>query len=92
MNLLNRAIILAEGNLPDTTPETPPGMDKLSTIISWVSWGVSIICLISFLVCIGWLAWSAFQGQEVRAGKGMVIALVAMILLGAAGAVIGALV
>lgn len=92
MNRIMTQLVLAEGGLPDTTPSTPPGMDKLSTVISWVSWGVSIVCLISFLVCIGWLAWSAFQGEQVRAGKGMIIALVAMILLGAAGAVIGALV
>lgn len=71
-------------------PEEIPGMDGLSTIINYTAWGVAIICGVAFLGTIGWLAISVFTGQEFRAGKGMIIAIIAMVLLGGAGALVGA--
>lgn len=74
----------------DPTPEEIPGMDGLTTFINYTAWGVAIVCGIAFLGTIGWLAISVFTGQEFRAGKGMVVAIVAMVLLGGAGALVGA--
>ena len=76
----------------DPKPEEIPGMSGLSTFINYTAWGVAIICGIAFLGTIGWLAISVFTGQEFRAGKGMIVAIVAMILLGGAGLIVGAFV
>lgn len=105
---LNRGIVLAAvalaawlvlssgtafaGVVFDPKPEEIPGMSGLSTFINYTAWGVAIICGIAFLGTIGWLAISVFTGQEFRAGKGMIVAIVAMILLGGAGLIVGAFV
>ncbi|MEE1652168.1 hypothetical protein V1260_15405 [Brachybacterium sp. J144] len=74
----------------DPAPEPIPGMSGLTTFINYVAWGVAIVCGVAFLAVIGWLALSVFTGQEVRAGKGLVVVIVAMVLLGAAGVIVGA--
>lgn len=74
----------------DPTPEEIPGMGGMTTLINWTAWGVAIIGGIAFIATIGWLAVSVFSGQEIRAGKGMIITVGALILLGAAGAIVGA--
>lgn len=74
----------------DPQPEEIPGMGGLTTLIDYVAWGVAIIAGIAFLATIGWLAVSVFSGQEIRAGKGMMIAIVSLVLLSAAGALVGA--
>lgn len=74
----------------DPTPEEIPGMSGLTKLINYTAWGVAIIGGIAFLATIGWLAVSVFSGQEIRAGKGMIITIGALILLGAAGAIVGA--
>lgn len=74
----------------DPTPEEIPGMGGLTRLINFTAWGVAIIGGIAFLATIGWLAVSVFSGQEIRAGKGMIITIGALILLGAAGAIVGA--
>lgn len=74
----------------DPSPEEIPGMGGLGKLINYTAWGVAIIGGIAFLATIGWLAVSVFSGQEIRAGKGMIITIGALILLGAAGAIVGA--
>lgn len=91
--VLSSGTALAEGGVEfDPKPKEIPGMSGLSTFINYTAWGVAIICGIAFLGTIGWLAISVFTGQEFRAGKGMIIAIVAMILLGGAGLIVGAFV
>ena len=74
----------------DPEPEEIPGMDGLSKLVNYTAWGVAIIGGIAFLGTIGWLAVSVFSGQEIRAGKGMIITVGALVLLGAAGAIVAA--
>lgn len=74
----------------DPKPEEIPGMGGLTKLINYTAWGAAIIGGICFIATIGWLAVSVFSGQEIRAGKGMVITIGALILLGAAGAIVGA--
>src|SRR5690625_1037346 len=75
----------------DPTPEEIPGMDGMSTLINWTAWGAAIIGGIAFIATIVWLAVSVFTGQEIRAGKGMIITIGALVILGAAGAIVAAL-
>lgn len=81
---------LAEGVDFDPEPEEIPGMGGLTKLVNYTAWGVAIIGGIAFVATIGWLAVSVFSGQEIRAGKGMIITIGALILLGAAGAIVGA--
>lgn len=74
----------------DPKPEEIPGMGGLNKLINYTAWGVAIIGGVAFIATIGWLAVSVFSGQEIRAGKGMIITIAALILLGAAGAIVGA--
>lgn len=70
--------------LPNVDPQQPPGMENLTTVLGWIAWGVSVLCLAAFLVCAGWLAIATLTGQEVRAAKGLVIVLIAAVIVGAA--------
>lgn len=89
--VLSSGTAFADGGVVfDPEPEEIPGMGGLSTFINYTAWGVAIICGVAFLGTIGWLAISVFTGQEFRAGKGMIVAIVAMILLGGAGVIVGA--
>lgn len=88
--VLSSGTAFADGVVFDPEPEEIPGMGGLSSFINYTAWGVAIICGIAFLGTIGWLAISVFTGQEFRAGKGMIVAIVAMILLGGAGLIVGA--
>lgn len=87
---LSTGTAFAEGVEFDPEPEEIPGMDGLSTLINYTAWGVAIIGGVAFIATIGWLAVSVFSGQEIRAGKGMIITVSALVLLGAAGAIVGA--
>lgn len=82
---LAKLSVLADGVNPE--PEAPPGMEGLTQIINWVAWGVTALCVVAFLGCAGWLAISVFSGQEIRAGKGLIIVLIAAVLIGAASAI-----
>lgn len=76
--------------LVDTTPQAPPGTSQIATIIKWVAWGVGIMCFLGFLGGVAYLAVGALTGRETHGLKAILCALVAAVLLGAAGAIIGA--
>lgn len=73
--------------MPNVDPQQPPGLSNLTTILGWIAWGVSVLCLAAFLVCAGWLAISTLTGQEVRAAKGLVIVLIAAVIVGGASTI-----
>ena len=50
--------------LPNVDPQQPPGMENLTTVLGWIAWGVSVLCLAAFLVCAGWLAIATLTGQS----------------------------
>ena len=84
---LTSGAIFADGGVPDYEPSQPPGLESLSTILGWIAWGVTILCLAAFLICAGWLAIATLTGQEVRAAKGLVIVLIAAVIVGGASAI-----
>ena len=74
--------------LPNPQPEQPPGTDGVSTLINWLAWGALILGLAGFLCSAGYLAFAAFTGREIQGFKGLVIALIVCVLVGAAGGII----
>ena len=49
------------GNIPNITPEQPPGTDGLTTALNWLSWIVIILGVAGFLVSAGTLAFAALM-------------------------------
>lgn len=84
---LNTASILA-ANLPDISPEQPPGTDGFTTLLNWIAWGVIILGLAGFLASAGYLAFASFTGREITGFKGLVISIIVCILATAAGAIL----
>lgn len=83
-------LLIAAGDvsaMPNVDPAEPPGLSNLTTILSWIAWGVTVLCLAAFLVCAGWLAISTLTGQEVRAAKGLIVVLIASVIIGGASAI-----
>lgn len=76
------------GVLPNPQPEQPPGTEGVSTLINWLAWGALILGLAGFLCSAGYLVFAAFTGREIQGFKGLVIALIVCILVGAAGGII----
>lgn len=73
------------------TPTPPPGSEKLLTGLGYVAWAVSIACVLGVLILGGKLALSAGSSHGGHGiGKGLGYVLGAMILIGAATAIVGA--
>ncbi len=84
---MNRIYALATSVLPNPTPEAPPGVDGVSTLLNWLAWGVIMLGLAGFLASAGYLAFAAFTGREVQGFKGLAISILVCILASAAGTI-----
>lgn len=80
--------ILAEGSIPQPTPEAPPGSEGFLTILNWVFWLVLVAAVAGFLIQIGLLIYNAIQGNAIRGFAGILICIVAAILAGSAVAIL----
>lgn len=77
----------------DYTPEEPPGMGGLGTIVNFVAWGVLVVCLLGAFGAIGMIGASVYQGRGNSEGfKGLLLALVGCVLVGSIGGIIGVVV
>ncbi|MCB7138247.1 hypothetical protein [Cellulosimicrobium marinum] len=85
---MNRIYALATSVLPNPTPEAPPGVDGISTLLNWLAWGVIILGLAGFLASAGYLAFAAFTGREIQGFKGLAISILVCILASAAGTIL----
>lgn len=74
--------------LPNPNPEQPPGTQGLVTVIDWIAWIALFAGLAGFLASAGYLAFASWSGREMQGVKGLVIAIVVCILVGAAGGII----
>jgi len=75
-------------SLPNPNPEQPPGTEGLTTIINWIAWIALFAGLAGFLASAGYLAFASWSGREMQGVKGLVIAIIVCILVGAAGGII----
>lgn len=75
----------------NVAPTPPPGSEKLLTGLGYVMWGVSIACVLGVLILGGKMALSAGSSHAGHGiGKGLGFVLGAMVLIGAATAIVGA--
>jgi hypothetical protein len=71
----------------------PPGSGQLTTLVSYVAWGVTALCVVGVLIAAGKMAVSHHRGSgggEHAAALGWV--LVAAVLAGSASALIAAVI
>lgn len=68
----------------DVEPATPPGMENLETIVSWVLWGAGLALFLFFIIGIVTAGRARRNGNDVEAP---IWPLVAAAALGAAGAI-----
>lgn len=81
------------GNVPEPHPTVPPGGDKLRTLLDWGAWIAALVCLGGVLVAAAVMAWSHSRGMGGNEGTTRLgWAMVGCILVGAASAIVGALV
>ncbi|GED11343.1 hypothetical protein [Cellulosimicrobium cellulans] len=85
---MNRIYALATSVLPNPTPEPPPGVDGIETLLNYLAWGVIILGLAGFLSSAGYLAFAAFTGREIQGFKGLAISILVCILASAAGTIL----
>lgn len=89
-DLLHHAAVLA-ADPPTTNPQQPPGMGKVTTVLNWIAWGVTILCVAGLLMVGGKLAIAHRNGEGFEAGSGLAKVLFACLLVGAASGLVGAL-
>lgn len=78
--------------VPDVSPEEPPGVGGLGTVLNWVSWAVIMLGLAGFLASAGYLAFASFTGREINGFKGLVLTIIVCILAIAASTIIQAII
>lgn len=90
MNALNHAAmkfhLVMEGDVIDTKPAMPPGMESLSTLMSWVLWIAGTALFALFVVGIVKAARARSQQGQVDA-EAPLWPLIWAIVLGAAGTI-----
>lgn len=69
----------------DSHPVKPPGMNNLTKLIGWCSWGVGLAALLGFLGGLAFMISCAFRGQEIEGVKPSLICLVVAIVASSAG-------
>lgn len=81
---LSAGDINAGVNIPQVDPEAPPGAEKFLKIVSWVFWGVIVVCLLGFFVSIGMLVYKALQGDKFGGWVLLIICALGVALAGSA--------
>jgi hypothetical protein len=84
------AVILAVPNPGAGT--APPGSEKLITLLRWVAWIVSGLCVAGVMIVAGRMALQHQRGEGGQHGAGLAWVMAACILLGSASGIVGALI
>lgn len=91
-DVLAVAALHASGVPNPGTGTQPPGTGGLITILKWVAWVVSGICVVGVLMVAGRMAVMHNRGEGGQHMTGIAYVLAACVLVGAASALVGALV
>ena len=54
---------LLAADIPAPTGVQPPGTEGLTTVLSWVAWGVTFLCVIGVFLVAGKMAFSHRRGE-----------------------------
>jgi len=86
-----RALPAALADFINPAPQQPPGTAGLVTLMGWVAWGFTGVCVIALIVAAGSLALAHRSGRGGDHAQGMVVVLVAAIIGSSAGPLLNAL-
>jgi len=84
------SLILAEISTPSSVQ--PPGTEGLMTVMGWVSWGVTFLCIIGIFFVAGKMAFSHRRGEGSEAVGQLGWVMGACILIAAAGPIVNVLI
>lgn len=54
---------LLSADIPAPTGVQPPGTEGLTTVLSWVAWGVTFLCVVGVFMVAGKMAFSHRRGE-----------------------------
>lgn len=83
--------ILVTDSLPDPTPERPPGMSGLDTLLNWAQFLGFTVAIGGLIVAGGMLALNLQQGRGTDEGIMLTKPIIGALVIAAAGAIIGLL-
>ncbi len=83
-------LILAEISIPSSVQ--PPGTEGLMTVMGWVSWGVTFLCIIGIFFVAGKMAFSHRRGEGSEAVGQLGWVMGACVLIAAAGPIVNVLI
>jgi hypothetical protein len=89
MTALTTCLTAALGHPAAGTP--PPGAEKLQLIVSWVTWGATVLCGVAFVVIGTQLALSVRRGDVGEHVAWLGAAAVGVVIVGAAVHIVDAL-
>ncbi|RQN02034.1 hypothetical protein EHW97_14865 [Aeromicrobium camelliae] len=93
LNNLTSLAALIVTELPDPGRGTqPPGTEGITTIVQWVAWIAAALCLIGALIAGGMMAVQLNRGSGGESVARLGWALVGAVVVGAAAALVGALI
>lgn len=69
----------------------PPGTEKITMLVSWISGLVGLALFVAFLLMMGKTGLSALRHGHFEGGMGAAVVLIAAVFLGAAVPIFGAL-
>jgi len=83
-------LILADISPPNSVQ--PPGTAGLMTVMGWVSWGVTFLCIIGIFFVAGKMAFSHRRGEGSEAVGQLGWVMGACVLIAAAGPIVNVLI
>jgi len=83
-------LIQAQISVPNSVQ--PPGTAGLMTVMGWVSWGVTFLCIIGIFLVAGKMAFSHRRGEGSEAVGQLGWVMGACVLIAAAGPIVNVLI
>lgn len=80
------------GLLPDPDPAQPPGTEGITTLLGWLKWVALIVCLAGLVIAGAMMAINSRRGEGGEHAGRIGMALAGVIVISAAGAIIGFLI
>lgn len=90
LSAAKHTLILADISTPRSVQ--PPGTAGLMTVMGWVSWGVTFLCIIGILFVAGKMAFSHRRGEGSEAVGQLGWVMGACVLIAAAGPIVNVLI
>ena len=79
-------------DIPAPIGVQPPGTEGLTTVLAWVAWGVTFLCVVGVFLVAGKMAFSHRRGEGSEAVGQLGWVMGACVLIAAAGPIVNVLI